>query len=202
MNKTTWELPEIVAGSILLAVAALVAGGLASGIAGAVANSDAVPGEGAAQILSDATGSWAGVFSAFMVLAGLLVIWRQVNTWSEMVDSLEGAAGPSALRGESFELDEKTDEAVRHLLRAGEMARWAGILIGVMAVGTVVYFISYEIQQGSTAGDPFVWQLRISTVGGLAATLVLCTAGIVSATSVRRRCSEYLSVELEEELDA
>jgi preprotein translocase subunit SecG len=188
MKRTSWELPEIFAGCLLLSVAALVAGGLASGIAGAVSDSNAVPSEGAAQILTQAT-SWGEMFAAFMVLVALLAIWWQVETWSDANDSVDDATE------ESPEQDEGTDEAVRHLLRGCGMAGWAGILTGVTAVAEIVYFVSYQIEQDSADAYPLVWQLRLSTVGELVETLVLCTVGIFGAMWIRRRCSELLPIE-------
>jgi hypothetical protein len=188
MKKTSWELPEIFAGCLLLSVAALVAGGLASGIAGAVSASNVLPGEGTAQILTQAT-SWGEMFAAFMVLVALLGIWWQVETWSDANDLVDDATEESPEHGGG------TDEAVRHLHRGCGMAGWAGILTGVTAAGEIVYFVSYQIEQGSAGGDPLIWQVRLSTVGELVETLVLCTVGIFGAMWIRRRCSELLPIE-------
>jgi hypothetical protein len=222
MRRTSWELPEIVAGSILVAFSALAVGGIASGIAAAASNSNPFSiGESAAQILVQAT-SWAGPFEAFMVLVALLVIWWQADRWSEVLEQYDEQdaeqyedgtdGGPELSEEPEFdeapelseepefdeapELDELWEEAVRHLLRGRALNRWAAGSISVTAAGAIVLTISEDIDQGS--GDGFVWPLRISTFGELVATLVLCVAGILGAIWVRRLCNAQLLTEMEE----
>jgi hypothetical protein len=212
MRRTFWELPEIVAGSILVAFSALAVGGIASGIAAAASNSNEFPvGETAAQILAQAT-SWAGPFEAFMVLVALLVIWWQADRWSEVLEQYEEQyeeqtdeapelnEAPETEEApeldEEPELDELWEEAVKHLLRGRALTLWAAGLTSVIAAGAIVLTISEDIDQGSGGG--FVWPLRISTFGELVATLVLCAAGILGAIWVRRLCSAQLLTEVEE----
>jgi hypothetical protein len=218
MRRTSWELPEIVAGSILIAFSALAIGGIASGIAAAASNSNPFSvGESAAQILVQAT-SWAGPFEAFMVLLALLVIWWQADRWSEVFEQYdeqddeqyeyEAEEAPETDQAPELndalefddepELDELWEEAVTHLLRGRALALWAAGFISVIAAGAIVLTISEDIDQGSVGGGGFVWPLRISTFGELVATFVLCTAGILGAIWVRRLCSAQLLTEVEE----
>jgi hypothetical protein len=204
MRRTFWELPEIVAGSILFAFSALAVGGIASGIAAAASNSNEFPvGESAAQILAQAT-SWAGPFEAFMVLVALLVIWLQADRWSAVLEQYdeqdeeqyEDETDEAPELDEEAELDELWEEAVKHLLRGRALTLWAAGLTSVIAAGAIVLTISDDIDQGSGGG--FVWPLRISTFGELVATLVLSAAGILGAIWVRRLCSAQLLTEVEE----
>jgi hypothetical protein len=222
MRRTPWELPEIVAGSILVAFSALAFGGIASGIAAAASSSNQFSiGESAAQILVQAT-SWAGPFEAFIVLVALLVIWWQADRWSEVLEQYdeqdeeqyedETDESPELTEAAEFDeapelseepefdeepdLDELWEEAVKHLLRGRALTLWAAGSVSVTAAGAIVLTISDDIDQGSGGG--FVWPLRISTFAELIATLVLCAAGILGAIWVRRLCSAQLLTEVEE----
>lgn len=195
MKENSWEFPEIVAASILLAVGALGFGGLASGIVGIANNSTFEPVEGTAQILTQAT-AWAEFVAAFMVLMGLLVIWWHTETWSEVLepteDGTEGEIEQSVVQA----------EAVRHMLRGSAIALWAGRLTGVIALGAIANFTASQFELGPSGEDPLVWQLRVVMMGGLAATLVLSTAGILGTTWVRRLCSRYVRSQVQEDVDA
>jgi hypothetical protein len=192
MKENSWEFPEIVAASILVAVGSLGFGGLASGIVGIANNSSLAQVEGTAQILTQAT-AWAEFVAAFMVLMGLLVIWWHTETWSEVLEPAEDRA-----EGE-LEQGVVQAEAVRHMLRGSAMALWAGRLTGVIALGSIANFTASQFEFGPSGQDPFVWQLRIVMMGGLAATLVLSTAGILGTTWVRRLCSQYVRFQVRDE---
>lgn len=203
MGRTRWELPEIIAGSILVAVAALGVGGLGSGIVSAALSSDSVGGDSVAQMLTQAT-SWAGVFAAFMVVAGLFVIWWQADNWSGAFEPVEPAE--VAIR-DAFQLDEGTrggrTAATGHLLRATQLAFWAARVTGVIAVAAIVDFVALQVQQGPVGESQYVWPMRVEQIGELVAALVLCAAGILGAVWIRRLCISYLpdAVEGEEELE-
>ena len=47
--------------------------------------------------------------------------------------------------------------------------------------------------------SPVVWELRALQIGSLVATLVLGAAGVLGTIWVRRLCSSYLTVPMEEE---
>ena len=195
MDKNFWELPEVVATSILVAVAALAFGGLASGVVGIASNSGTEPSQGTAQILAQAT-TWAEFVAAFMVLMGLLVIWWHTETWSEVLEPVDdGAEG-------DLEQSAVQTEAVRHMLRGGATALWAGKLTGVIALGAIANFTASQFELGPSGENPFVWQLRVVMIGGLAATLVLSAAGILGTTWVRGLCSRYVRFQFHDGADA
>jgi hypothetical protein len=210
MKRNFWELPEIVVVAILTAVSALALGGLASGIAGSVeASNPFVGGVSTTGILVQST-TWADSFAAFMVLIGLLVIWWHVETWSEVIDSdedvLELEEDQSELGGgEEVRVGDEPSgafsRAFRHVMRGRVLAAWAGISTLVVVASAIVNFVSYQIDLESSDGgmSPVVWQLRALQIGSLAATLVLGAAGVLGTIWVRRLCSSYLTVPMEEE---
>ena len=111
MRRTSWELPEIVAGSILVAFSALAVGGIASGISAAASSSNQFSiGESAAQILVQAT-SWAEPFEAFMVLVALLVIWWQADRWSEILEQYDEQYDEQDGEQDGEQYEDETDEA-------------------------------------------------------------------------------------------
>ena len=185
MQQRSWELPEIVVAAILAAVGALALGGLASGIAGAIeASNPFLGGVSTAGIIVQST-SWAESFAAFMVLISLLVVWWHVEKWSEVIDS------------------DEDELALLHVMRARLLAVWAGIAAVVVVAAAITYFVSYQIDLQSPGGgiSPIVWELRALQIGSLVATLLLGTAGVLGTIWVRKLCSSYLTIPMEEEIE-
>jgi hypothetical protein len=146
-----------------------------------------------------------------MVLISLLVVWWHVETWSEAIDSdedvLELEQDPSEPDGDdAAHVDEESgasSDALRHVVRGRLLAAWAGTAAVVVVAAAVIYFVSYQIDLESPGGgiSPIVWELRALQIGSLVATLVLGTAGVLGTIWVRKLCSSYLTIPMEEEIE-
>ncbi len=164
--RTSWELPELGAVGILIAIAVLAVAGLASGIVGSTTQSIGFPPHLLlAQVLFEST-QWAGVSAAFLLLAATGLIWWQVQGWSE---ALEDDAADSTAR--------------RHLRRGRALALWTGVSLVISSVATIGTLVGVLWEEGATP-----LQQWISASGEVAAALILAAVGITALVAIRARC--------------
>jgi hypothetical protein len=137
--RLEWEVPEIVAGTILVSVAILPIGGLATGIARDVATYGQVFPSGLfnQQVWSAVSlgAEWASPFVALILLGVVALCWWQWQGWSEVIEDPERV--------------DEASEALGHLRRAQRTAMWARVVLIVTALGAIAAFVA---QVGVTSG--------------------------------------------------
>jgi hypothetical protein len=139
-SSLSWEVPEIAGISLLAVTALLASGGLATGIARSVTLPSA-PFASSSQLTWNAVqfgAQWASPVIAVFLLGVLGLCWYQLQVWSELLDT-PGSEG-----------DEEVSDAHGHIERAGRMARWAVMALGVTAAGSLAGFVA---EVGANAGQ-------------------------------------------------
>ncbi len=130
--RLQWEVPEIVAGTILVSVAILPIGGLATGIARDIATYGQVFPSGLLnqQVWSAVSlgAEWASPFVALILLAVVALCWWQWQGWSEVIEDPERV--------------DEASEALGHLRRAQRTAMWARVVLIVTAIGSIAGFVA------------------------------------------------------------
>jgi hypothetical protein len=164
--RTSWELPELGAVGILIAIAVLAAAGLASGIVGSTTQGIGFPPHLLlAELLVEST-QWAGVPAAFFLLGATGLIWWQVQGWSE---ALQDDAADSI--------------ALRHLRRGRALALWTGVSFVISSAATIGTLVGVLWEGGATPFRPWV-----SASGQVVAALILAGVGIYALVAIRARC--------------
>ena len=190
--RIPWELPEIVLGGLLITVALLAVTGLAGGIVASLKTADSNFLLGDAIVV--ATG-WAGPFSMALLLAGLGLVWWQVEGWGEVTDTwLDDDDGT----GEGAD-DSDTDdlvESLRHLWRARMFVTWTAVLVGIVALASLTRLvgIGLNIPPGSPVSNQ-IWGNYIVEGGSVVATLVLVAASLYVVVQLRRLCDVRLKID-------
>ena len=167
-QRVPWEVPEIAAVAVLIAIGALILGGLATGIV--TATSAETPYSGLSQATWTAVtlgAAWASPILAIVVLGVMGLCWWQTDTWEDQV-----------LDGVPF--------AVGHLRRAQHIATWAvaGLLISVAAaVADLVAVVGFYLPDHA----PQLLAARVIPVAASGiAVLVIAGAGLVIFRNLRR----------------
>jgi len=167
--RIPWEVPEVVATALLLAVTLLIAGGLATGIASEVAAS-ALRGSPAAEsvgLVIQEGASWASPPLAAVLLGVIGLCWWQYQ------GRLSEAAGVSVD-------DEDTNEAASHIHRAYQIARWTRGALGMIVAGSMAMAVGGGLisSGGNTAANSENWAREASVGAALLAVMVIAGAGI------------------------
>jgi hypothetical protein len=174
-TRTDWEIQEVLATALLLAVALVAVGAVASGIDANAEGSFQPTRDAVAQALLQST-LWAGVTTVFLLVAALGLVWWQVDGWSEAL----GDAGT-----------DDAEEARLHLRRNRVLAKWAGVSLAVTSLAAIGTLVAIGLQD-----EPVSVSMRLqqwfSYGGGVIAALVLAAAGIFAVTRVLRLCDGAL----------
>ena len=136
--RLAWEVPEIAGAAILVSIALLIVGGLATGIARAVSTSGAWPGPGNQQAWAAIQfgAQWASPVVAVFLLGVLGLCWWQKQGWREVVEGSDG--------------DEELSEAGAHLRRAQRMVVWTRVVLALTALGSIAFFAAeLGVNEGS-----------------------------------------------------
>jgi hypothetical protein len=131
-SRLAWEVPEIVAGTILVSIAILATGGLATGIAHDIATSGQFFPSGLdnQQVWSAVQigAQWASPIVALILVGVVGLCWWQWQGWSEVMEDPERA--------------DELSEALGHLRRAQRMAMWNRVILVVTAIGSIAVFVA------------------------------------------------------------
>jgi hypothetical protein len=141
-SRLDWEVPEIVAATILVSMAILPIGGLATGIAREISTSGQVFPSGLdnQQVWSAVSfgAEWASPFVALILLGVVGLCWWQWQGWSEVIEDPERV--------------DETSEALGHLQRAQRTAMWTRVVLVVTAIGSIAGFVAdLDVNGGSQA---------------------------------------------------
>jgi hypothetical protein len=184
--RTGWEIQEVVATALLIAVAVIAVSAVAAGIAsnaggeGPESTRDAI-----AQTLLQST-LWAGVTTMFLLIASLGLIWWQVDGWSEALEDA-GTGGTGIDHEGGPGRSNEVEEARRHLGRNRLLAKWAGVSLVITSVGALGALVALGLED-----EPFPGSVRLqqwfSNGGVVIATLVLGAAGVFAVIRVLKLC--------------
>ena len=173
-----WELPEVLAGALLIAVAVLFVTGLVGGIVIAFGPGDGgvVPRE--AILLATA---WA-TFAMLLLLGVLGLVSWQTSGWSEVVDSWPEEGSDSSDT-------EDLDESLHHLRRAHALASWAGVMSAIVGLTSLARFatIGLNLTQNSPIG-PGSWGSYVVEAGEDLATLLLAATAVFAVVQLHSLC--------------
>jgi hypothetical protein len=173
--RADWEIQEVVATALLIAVALVAVGAVAAGIDANAEGSFQPARDAVAQALLQST-LWAGVTTMFLLVSALGLVWWQVDGWSE---ALEETGADDA------------EEARLHLRRNRLLATWAGVSLAVTSLAAIGTLVAIGLED-----EPVSVSMRLeqwfSYGGGVIAALVLAAAGIFAVTRVLRLCDGAL----------
>lgn len=190
-----WELPEVLAAVIMVALVIVSLTALVAGIvvAASTSTSGLSSAEAVGEAMQSATG-WANPAYAFVLVAGVALVWWQARIWSGEIDL---AVATDAEDADPDVADSPVlVAAFDHLLRAKSLATWALPLLLVVltasAASVVASFLVFRGNLGGSGGE--VWSNHVETIGFAAATWVLVLAGLVAALYVRTQVSYEFTV--------
>lgn len=169
--RVEWEVPEVAAAAVVLAVGLLVLGGLVAGIAAAAgAPTTFGPGSGAVETGSSIQvgAAWAEPLLAIVLLGVLGVCWWWIDAWSE---------APSDTGG---------DEAARHIGRARAISGWVNGALALTLAGSVA-LLAGLLLTNSQAGNQssLVWSRDISQAASVLAVAVIVSGGTWAGMRLR-----------------
>lgn len=176
--RVDWEVPEVAAAAVVVAVGLLVLGGLATGIAAAAGAPGLLgPGSGAAVAgtsIQDGA-EWAGPLLAMVLLGVVGLCWWQVDRWSGAPDDVDAA------------------EVAGHVLRSQRIARWATGALVLTLAGSIAHFAGYLLAN-TTVGNhsSFVWSHDIYEAASVLAVAVVASGGIWAAMRLQATPDEEI----------
>jgi hypothetical protein len=168
-----WEVLEVAAVVILVAVGLLVLGGLATGIAAAAGAPEAFgPGAGAVTAgPSIQLGAvWAEPLLAIVLFGVLGACWWHVDAWSGAVSD----ADPKEVTG--------------HIRRGRQIARWVSVALVLTLAGSVALFAGLLLTNSHSDNvSSLIWSRDIYEAASVLAVATIVIGGIWAATRLRRR---------------
>lgn len=171
--RVEWEVPEVAALVILVAVGLLVLGGLATGIAAAAGAPEAFgPGAGAATAGSSIQlgAVWAGPLLAIVLLGVLGVCWWQVDAWSGALSETD----PAQVAG--------------HVRRGQQIALWVNGALVLTLAGSIALFAGLLLTNSRPGNLPSpIWSRDIYEAASVLAVAVIVSGGIWAGTRLRPR---------------
>ena len=165
--EVPWEVPEIAATAVLVAVGALIVGGLATGVL--VANSAELPYAGLSQQTWNAIAfgtAWANPLVAIVLLGVMGLCWWRADRWIERPD-------------------DEPRFAAGHLGRVRRIAVWAvvGLLISaVAAVASLAAVIGFNIPSHA---PQLVATRVIPTAASAIGVIAVVSAGVATRRRIR-----------------
>lgn len=186
-SRSAWELPEIVAVSVLVAFFGLVVGGLVTAIVVGTTPIEPSPGN---QLVGEAIqlgAEWADPLLTALLLAVLGLCWWQFQAW--------------AAAAETTSDDEQTSEVLDHLRRARLITIWTQAALALTALGSVALFAGGILTDTGlgTAVPRTIWARDIYAAASVLAVFVLVGVGLL----VGKRLGElYAPVDPGEEVPA
>jgi hypothetical protein len=172
-----WEIQEVVATALLIAVAVIAVSAVAAGIASNAGGASPQPTRDAiAQTLLLST-LWAGITTTFLLIASLGLVWWQVDGWSEALEDagIDDEGDPGAT--------DEAEEARCHLRRNRRLAKWVGVSVVITSLAALGTLGALGLQDEPLPASARLQQW-FSNGGGVIATLVLAAAGMVAVIRV------------------
>ena len=171
--RVDWEVPEMAAVVVLVAVGLLVLGGLATGIAAAAGAPEAV-GPGAGTVAAGSSiqlgAVWAEPLLAIVLLGVLGVCWWQVDAWS---------AAPN---------DSDPPEVAGHIRRGRQIALWVNAALILTLAGSVALFAGLLLTNSHPGNLPsLVWSRDIYEAASVLAVATIAFGGIWAGTRLKPR---------------
>jgi len=165
-ERLAWEVPELAAVAVLVAVGVLMVGGLAAGIVASTTSYGGIPSSGMVAGNAISFGAtWAGPLLAIALLGVVGLCWWQVEAWGDA--------------GEPDDAHDRAVEVAGHVRRARQISRWTLAALLLTCVGTaalVVGSVLLSTGGGGTAG-PVAWSRTIVEVANLLAVLAVAGVG-------------------------
>jgi len=171
--RLAWEVPEIAAASVLVAVAALIAGGIVAGIVASTASyGPATPSRLTTGTAISFGSLWAGPLVAVALLAVVGLCWWQSEAWADASEPDDG--------------QDRALQVTGHIRRAIRLSRWALAALPVTLVGAISLVVSSVLQTFGVPGSPgsLNWSRIVLQVAGLLAVVVVSTAGFWIARQI------------------
>jgi len=163
-----WEVPELIALAVLVGVAVLAVGGLATGIVRSFSPTSSFAGSQDVWNAIEFGAQWANAILAAIVLGVLGVCWWQLEAWEEVRE----------------EPDSENDlsEALGHIQRTRRIISCTGVALGATAAGSVAGFVA---QIGTYGSNP-LWTLDILGAAEMLAVIVISGTGILVGRQLQR----------------
>jgi hypothetical protein len=169
--RLAWEIPEIAAVAVLMAVGALIVGGLVAGI---VASTPTYVGTSARFATGNAISFgafWAGPPLAIALLGVVGLSWWQLETW-------RAASEPDDER-------DQRAEAAGHMRRAHRISQWSQVALLLICAGAVALVVSSTLlSTGGVNSNSADWARVVVEAANLLAIVVVAGAGIWIARKV------------------
>ena len=169
-ENVQWEVPEIIATVVLVAIGILALGGLVGGLI--FANSDQVLGGFSSQATWNAVGrgaSWSGPLITMILVGVMGASWFQARSW----------AGPSSAKS-------ATAAVVTHLHRTVRIAGWAVVGLVLSFLGAVASLTSVIGFNWSSISASNVASLAVPVGASALAVLLLASVGMWIYVQTRR----------------
>lgn len=166
-----WEVPEVAAVAVLVAVGLLVLGGLATGIAAASGASGSIP-PGAGVVVAGSSiqtgAAWAEPLLAILLLGVLGLCWWQVDGWSDASE------------------DTESSEVAGHLRRGRQIAVWVqGALILTLAGSASLFAGMLLVNSYGGNRSSLIWSRDLYQAASLLAVAALVSGGLWIGTRLR-----------------
>lgn len=171
--RVDWEVPEVAATVILVAVGLLVMGGLATGIAAAAGAPDAFGPGGRALTAGSSIqlgAVWAEPLLAIVLLGVLGVCWWHVDAWSGALNDIEPA------------------EVAAHIRRGQQIALWVNAALVLTLVGSVAIFAGLLLTNSQPGNLPsLIWSRDIYEAASVLAVAAIVSGGVWAGMRLRPR---------------
>lgn len=171
--RVDWEVPEVAAVVILVAVGLLILGGLVTGIA-AVAGAPKSFGPGSGVLAAGSSiqlgAEWAEPLLAIVLLGVLCLCWWQVDTWSGALSDCDRA------------------EVAGHIRRGQQIARWVNGVLVLTLAGSMALFAGILLTNSQSGNlSSLVWSRDIYEAASVLAIAAITSGGIWAGTRLRPR---------------
>jgi len=158
--RVDWDVPEVGAAVILVAVGLLVLGGLATGIAAASGGTQPL-GTGVEGSFIQLGALWAEPLLAIVLLGVLGLSWWRVDVWS-------GAPSETALA-----------EVRGHIRRGQHIALWVNGALVLTLAGSMSTFAGLILTDSQTRNlSSLIWSRDIYQAAGVVAVAVILSGGM------------------------
>ncbi|HZM57724.1 MAG TPA: hypothetical protein VFC03_22150 [Acidimicrobiales bacterium] len=159
-------MPEAAAVAVLVAIGALIVGGVVAGIVASTASDGGLPSSHIVAGNAISFGAqWAGPVFAIVLLGVVGLCWWQSEAWSD-----------------ASEPDDEQDrelEVAGHVRRARQISYWTQVELALVCPGAIALVIGgLLLTAGGLSGNSLNWARTIDQVVNLLAVLVIAGGGL------------------------
>lgn len=162
--RVPWEVPEVAAVVVLVAVGLLILGGLGTGIAATIGSTVPIGAGAGTEVTGESIAfgtTWAGPLLAMVLLAVLGLCWWQVHGWAEVSAEVEH------------------HEASTHVLRGQRLAWWAKGALVLTLAGSFASLAGTMLTNSAAVAEPaLIWSRDIYDVASVLAVAVIASGGV------------------------